>query len=483
MRSSQFMLGNTPVNYQTSSQAQSELIPEKGRYDNRLTDEMKQKLQRSQFTLGSSKNDFSTDYNLEYYDKSSLNNKSRGNELKAIREKLRGSNYDMGNDKLTYISENAGKYTKPVLNIDELKQTKLQTEENTKNLRSGHFDLGTENVPWNSSNRDQYTPKKINNNRYNSELNDLIRKGNFQKSEENRDFKSETMDSYNKKPLENNRVSDEFRNNLRRNHFDIGDKKANVDMNTVNRVDYKDPRLDKNRSYGAFVLDPNKFRKSQWSINGGNDGNYFNTTYSRTMTPKKLLPQDISNNANLHTHIQIGNDKMTEEDYQSVYNNYFGNKRLLDGNYYINNNDKNLANNIKQFNKKSQIDILKGQGGDYNTTMNEYYKYNPNDAKNAYNPIDLQTRLNLRGTHYQLGDNNEMEKETSNKRDYIAYPPNNIERITSGKRNLESMNMGNNNNIFDAATIYQTDYTKKPLPREDEEIDMYLFNKYTKGNQ
>jgi len=477
------MLGNTPVNYQTSSQAQSELIPEKGRYDNRLTDEMKQKLQRSQFTLGSSKNDFSTDYNLEYYDKSSLNNKSRGNELKAIREKLRGSNYDMGNDKLTYISENAGKYTKPVLNIDELKQTKLQTEENTKNLRSGHFDLGTENVPWNSSNRDQYTPKKINNNRYNSELNDLIRKGNFQKSEENRDFKSETMDSYNKKPLENNRVSDEFRNNLRRNHFDIGDKKANVDINTVNRVDYKDPRLDKNHSYGAFVLDPNKFRKSQWSINGGNDGNYFNTTYSRTMTPKKLLPQDISNNANLHTHIQIGNDKMTEEDYQSVYNNYFGNKRLLDGNYYINNNDKNLANNIKQFNKKSQIDILKGQGGDYNTTMNEYYKYNPNDAKNAYNPIDLQTRLNLRGTHYQLGDNNEMEKETSNKRDYIAYPPNNIERITSGKRNLESMNMGNNNNIFDAATIYQTDYTKKPLPREDEEIDMYLFNKYTKGNQ
>ena len=483
MRSSQFMLGSTPVNYQTSSQAQSELIPEKGRYDNRLTDEMKQKLQRSQFTLGSSKNDFSTDYNLEYYDKSSLNNKSRGNELKAIREKLRGSNYDMGNDKLTYISENAGKYTKPVLNIDELKQTKLQTEENTKNLRSGHFDLGTENVPWNSSNRDQYTPKKINNNRYNSELNDLIRKGNFQKSEENRDFKSETMDSYNKKPLENNRVSDEFRNNLRRNHFDIGDKKANVDMNTVNRVDYKDPRLDKNHSYGAFVLDPNKFRKSQWSINGGNDGNYFNTTYSRAMTPKKLLPQDISNNANLQTHIQIGNDKMTEEDYQSVYNNYFGNKRLLDGNYYINNNDKNLANNIKQFNKKSQIDILKGQGGDYNTTMNEYYKYNPNDAKNAYNPIDLQTRLNLRGTHYQLGDNNEMEKETSNKRDYIAYPPNNIERITSGKRNLESMNMGNNNNIFDAATIYQTDYTKKPLPREDEEIDMYLFNKYTKGNQ
>ena len=476
------MLGNTPVNYQTSSQAQSEMIPIKGRYDNRLTDEMKQKFRKSQFTLGSSKNDFSTDYNLEYYDKSSLNNKSNANELKAIREKLRGSNYDMGNDKLTYISENAGKYTKPVLNYDELKQTKLQTEENTKNLRSGHFDLGNENIPWNTSNRDQFTPKKIDNNRYNSELNNLIRQGNFQKSEENRDFKSETMDSYNKKPLANNRVSDEFRNNLRRNHFDIGDNNFNNDMNTVNKIDFKDPRLDKNHSYGAIVLDPNKFRRSQWSINGGNDGNYFNTTYSRTMTPKKLLPQDLSNNANLKTSIQIGNDKLNQEDYQSVYTDNYGNKHLMDGNYYINNNDKKMADNIRKFNKNSHLELLKGQGN-YNTTMNEDYKYNPNDAKNAYNPMDPQARINLRGTHYQLGDSNEMEKETSNRRDYRAFPLSNMERITSGKRNIESMNMGKGNNIFDATTIYQTDYTKKPLPREDNEIDIYLFNKYEKGNQ
>ena len=476
------MLGTTPVNYQTSSQAQSELIPEKGRYDNRLTDEQKQKLRRSQFTLGTSKNDFSTDYNLEYYDKSSLNNLSNGNELKAIREKLRGSNYDMGNDKLTYISENAGKYTKPELNYEELKQTKLQTEENTRNLRSGHFDLGTENIPWNSSNRAQFTPKKIDNNRYNSELNNLIRQGNIQKPEENRDFKSETMDSYNKKPLTNNRVSDEFRDNLRRNHFDIGNPNSNEDVNTVNRVDYKDPRLDKDHNYGAYVIDPNKLRRSQWGINGGNDGNYFNTTYSRTMTPKKPLPQDLSNNANLRTSIQIGNDKLYQGDYQSNYNDNYGNKQLLDGNYYINNNDKQMANNIKKFNKNSHLELGKGQG-DYNTTMNVDYKYNPNDAKSAYNPMDPQARINLRGTHYQLGDSNEMEKETSNRRDYRAFPIPDMERITSGKRNLESMDRGNLSDVFDAATIYQTDYTKKPLPREDNDIDIYLYNKYTKGNQ
>ena len=429
LRSSQFMLGNTPVNYQTSSQAQSELIPEKGRYDNRLTDEQKQKLQRSQFTFGSSKNDFTTDYNLEYYDKSSLNNKTSADELKLIREKLRGSNYDMGKDKLTYISENAGKYTKPVLNYEELKQAKLQTEENTKNLRSGHFDLGTEKIPWNSTNRAQYTPKKIDNNRYNTELNNLIRLGNFQKPEENRDFKSETRDSYNQKPLTNNRVSDEYRNNLRRNHFDIGDVNSNTEMNTVNKMDYKDPRLDKNHNYGSVNIDPNRFRRSQWSINGGNDGNYFNTTYSRTMTPKKSLPQDLSNNANLRTSIQIGADKSNPEDYQSVYNNNYGNQILMNGDYYINNSDKKMADNIKNFNKNSHLELLKGQGK-YNTTMNEDYKYNPSDAKNAYNPMDPQARINLRGTHYQLGDNEEIEKETSNRRDYRAFPISKFERIS-----------------------------------------------------
>ena len=40
-----------------------------------------------------------------------------------------------------------------------------------------------------------------------------------------------------------------------------------------------------------------------------------------------------------------------------------------------------------------------------------------------------------------------------------------------------------NGNVFDANTIYQTDYTKKPMPKEDENIDLYLYNKYTKANQ
>ena len=477
------MLGNTPVNYQTSAQAQSESIPKDGKYhSNRLTDEVKQRLRRSQFTLGTSKNDFSTGYNLEYYDKSSLNRSGSYNESKAIKEKLRGSDYELGHDKLNYISENAGQFTKPILNYEEIKKTKMQTDQNTKNLRSQHFDFGQEKVPWNSVNREVFTPKKTDNNRYNSQLNELIRKGNFQKPEETRDFTSETMLSYSKKPLVNNSLSQEFKENLRRNHFDIGDNNYKGDVNTVNREDFKDPRLNKDYSYGRQQLDPYRFRRSQWSLAPQNGENYFNTTYSRAMTPKKLSPEDTSNNANLRTSIQIGGDKMDKEDYQSVYDSNFGNKNLMDGNYYINNSDKKIFDNIKRFNKNSHFELLQGKG-DYNTTMNDDYRYNPNDAKSAYSPLNVEARNNLRRTHYQLGVNNEMEKVTSNRRDYIPYPPLKMERITSGKRNYESMGKDPNGNVFDANTIYQTDYTKKPMPKEDENIDLYLYNKYTKANQ
>ena len=259
-------------------------------------------------------------------------------------------------------------------------------------MRSQHFDFGQEKIPWNSINRSVYTPKKIDNNRYaKSELNELIRKGNIEKPEESRDFTSETMLSYNKKPLINNSMSQEYKNNLRRNHFDIGDANYKEEANTVNRVDYKDPRLNDNYTYTKEKLDPNRFRSSQWSLGSEKGENYFNTTYLRTMTPKKLKPEDISNNANLRTSIQIGDNKMNKEDYKSVYVSNYENKNLMNGNYYINNSDKKIFDNIKTFNRKSHIEFLQGQG-DYNTTMNEDYKYNPSQAKGAYNPLNVEAR-------------------------------------------------------------------------------------------
>ncbi len=152
----------------------------------------------------------------------------------------------------------------------------------------------------------------------------------------------------------------------------------------------------------------------------------------------------------------------------------------MDGDYYLNNNDKDLAKNIKNFNKNSHLEIFDGKG-QYDTTTNDHYKYNFDDAKNAYNPLNPQSRINLRSTHYQLGEGGEFEKDTTNRRDYIAYPSMKLERVPSGKRNFD--NVGVAQGIFEGNTIYQTDFTKKPLPvRDDEELEKYLLNKYYKEN-
>ncbi len=473
------MLGDLPVDYKTTSQEQSELIPEKGRYDNRLSPEAKLKLQSSQFILGNSKNDFSTDYGLEYYDKSSFTTRASANELKSIRDKLKGSNYDLGTDKLNYLSENAEQYTKPELDVNEMKKNKMQNDLFTKELRNGHIELGgDEQVPWNTSHRVVYTPKKLQNNRYDNKSCNQFSGINIGNSIEDRDFKSETMMSYNKKPLPNNRLSPDLMTNLRKNHFEIGDNNT-TDMNTVNRIDYKDPRLDKDHNYGAFIVDPNKFRYSNWSLNGGCKDNYYNTTYLRTMTPKKPLPNDGSNNENLKNHIKIGGES-NPEDYKSVYDCNYSNKDLTSGDYYLSNRDKNLANNIKDFNKKSHLEMFGGKG-EYDTTMNDHYRYNIDQAKSAYSPLNPQSMLNLRSTHYQLGEGGEFEKETSNRRDYIPYPGARVERIASGIRNKETMKIGEiNQGVFNGATIYMTDYTKKPMPRDDDELEIYLRNKYLK---
>ena len=150
----------------------------------------------------------------------------------------------------------------------------MQTDENTKNLRSQHFDFGQEKVPWKSINREVFTPKKLDNNRYNSKLNELIRRGNIQKPEENRDFTSETMLSYSKKPLVNNSLSKEYKENLRKNHFDFGDNNFKENANTVNREDFKDPRLNKNYNYEREIDEKYIYRKDYYIMDF--KGNFLN---------------------------------------------------------------------------------------------------------------------------------------------------------------------------------------------------------------
>ena len=69
LRNSHFNLGNTPLNYETSLQAQSASIPKKILFKFDDNKENKIKLQRSNFILGNQKNDFISRYSSEYFNK------------------------------------------------------------------------------------------------------------------------------------------------------------------------------------------------------------------------------------------------------------------------------------------------------------------------------------------------------------------------------------------------------------------------------
>ncbi|MCQ2817354.1 MAG: hypothetical protein MJ252_08830 [archaeon] len=417
-------MGDTKIDYQTSSRDQSKLIPKQGVINNRLSPEEKLKMQSSQFTLGCSPNEYFTNYNTEYYDKLPLQSGQR-NECKDIKNKFLASKYIMGNDK----------------------------------------------VKWDTMNQREYTPKKLENNRY------AARKQNteFKSLKEDRDFRSEAMLSWNEKPLTNNKLSPERISELRGNHFKLsnGDDR---DMNTKYKIDYVDPRLQKvNQNYISCNIDPRKYRESQWSMSGENKVVDFSTTYGRTMTPKKYSPNEGYSNAHLST-IKIGEDKNQPEDYKSAYVGDYGKRNLFDSNYYLHNEDKDMARSIRKNNSNSHLETFKGKG-EYDTTMNHYYKYDEEEAKNARNKLSMEKKMKLKGSNYKLSEGDEFEKETSNKRDYVPYKLNKIERIQSGSRNNDSM--GINQGLFDGQTTYNTEYTKKPLPVSDYEyFENYLKRRY-----
>ena len=109
---------------------------------------------------------------------------------------------------------------------------------------------------------------------------------------------------------------------------------------------------------------------------------------------------------------------------------------------------------------------------DYLTTHDESYKYNPKLAEAGRGKLNSELRNNLMSSHYQIGAGNDMEKMTSNRRDYRGYPgyirnksvqPDNSSNIFKGTKN-----------IFEGETIYMSDFTEKPLPDPDENVPNFL---------
>ena len=125
--------------------------------------------QKSNFSLGEGNGDFSTKYNLDYYDKSG--SIQRNFEGKDIENRMRKDQTILGSDKPELITEHAAEYTKKEIDRG------IYNSRAQSNIQKEHQDLiGSEKNKWDTTYRQKYTPKK-NENDPNQKLN--IQKSNL----------------------------------------------------------------------------------------------------------------------------------------------------------------------------------------------------------------------------------------------------------------------------------------------------------------
>ena len=470
LRNSHFNLGNTPLNYETSLQAQSASIPKKILFKFDDNKENKIKLQRSNFILGNQKNDFISRYSSEYFNKlpfmKDINNKK---ELELISKKLKATHVAPIPTKIQYESETQSKFKKPP--ISEKNSFKIDTS----TLQESHISLGLHSVPWISSSKYFLTPK-INtelNNRYGN-TSQKLRESNitFSSEKDKPNFRTENMDSYTQIPpnFEQNKMDLDLKNNLRKEHFAFGNEDNPNNRISTNHLNFIDPKLYKNYRPINYKnnLDINKYRQSNWTISNGDQRNFFQSSYDLTMTPKKSETKEKKKINTFKSSVVIGGE--TQKDgYVSEYR-----KNYLDGKLGLNlknlSQDKKLLDTINNI-KKSHFNLGESKN-DYFTTMKNAYIYDPVLAKEGRGKLNDVVKNNLRSSHYELGMGNEREKFTSNRRDYISYP--NFRPDKKIEKNKESSVFHMDRNVFEGESIYMSDYIEKPLPKPDDNLPDFI---------
>ena len=475
LRNSHFLLGNSPMDYQTSSEAQSETIPKIIRYntDGNLEDN-KTRLQRSHFVLGNQNNDYITKYSSEFYNKIPYLNNNNKNELNYISNKLKETHISPLSDEINYESETQAKYRKPNISLSDLENKRNELKINTFALQESHLSLGKQEVPWITSNRYYLTPKKnIENKRYISTERLQQSHINFSNgADDDRNFKSENMESYAEKPLNfsNNNIFLNLKNNLRREHFNFGNEDNPNNRISSNKIDYQDPKFNKDYIGKLFKnkIDPRKYRRSNWTISNGDNRDFFKSTYNHMMTPKK---PEINKKKEVNTFkssIKIGGN-MEPNDFQSEYKHKYNDNKLKINLKNLE-EDQKLMETIANI-RRSHFDFGDNKN-DYNTTTGKTYKYDPKLAKEGRGELNKKLKNNLMNSHYELGMGNDMEKMTSNRRDFRSYQGYKSNKKVEADNTSHIFNT--NRNVFDGETIYMSDYTEKPLPCPDDNFPNYL---------
>ena len=416
---------------------QNKSVVDNPRIPSMLDQEAKKDLRSSHFNFGNNRPNFETTFKSEFYDKSNLLDKEK-KDLENIGKSLRAHNYNFGDDKLDYISENKFRFSKPVINPEERLQNKISNEL----LQKTNHNFGNDKEPWNSTNERAFTPKYI---PEEDKKNINLVKTNFILGDTKPDYNTINSQTYKSFPSQFVPVDKNLLVDLQSHHYKLGNNSE--PLITQNKVDYQDPNLFGNNFNPT--IDNVSLRKTNWKLGDALPNEIYNTTYNLVHTPKKveILPKSILRNGGLN----LLNSNNIPLDYLTDYrDNFIPKKKDLDS-------QKEMNNLMKQI-RKSHFNFGESKP-DYSTSSRVAYKFDPEEAKKAHNKLNNELIKDLRATHYKLGYSNDIGISTQ-KKDFIPYGI-----INEGRK--DKMQEGNiiisGSDPFKGITIYQSDYTKKEL--------------------
>ena len=420
---------------------QNKSVEENPRIPSTLDQAAKNDLRSTHFNLGNSVPNYETTFKSEFYDKSNIPTKEK-KDFDKMGKALRAHNYEFGDDKLDYISENKFRFSKPIINPEERKQNKISNEL----LQKTNHNFGNDKEPWNSTNERAFTPKYI----PEEDKNNInLVKTNFILGDSKPDYNTINTQTYRNFPCQFVPVDKNLLVDLQSHHYKLGN---NSDpLITQNKVDFQDPS-----TYGNNfnpTLDNVSLRRTNWKLGDALPSEIYNTTYNSIHTPKKaeILPKNVLRNSGLN----LLNSNNIPLDYLTDYrDNFIQKKKDLDS-------QKEMNNLMKQI-RKSHFNFGESKP-DYSTSSRAAFKFDPEEAKKAHNKLGNDLIKDLRATHYKLGYSNDIGLSTQ-KKDFIPYEIN-----YEGRK--DKMKEGNinfiGNDTFKGITIYQSDYTKKEIQNNE----------------
>lgn len=209
-------------------------------------------------------------------------------------------------------------------------------------------------------------------------------------------------------------------------------------------------------------MDPTFLKSNHWNIGEENKNGpgHFDTTYNLTMQPKYVPASEREQSKCFATSINLKGDGAVNYDTEHS-SNYIPKKKEFDQ------RDKDHIDKVVSDIKNSHF-IFGECPSDFQTINGNAYKFDPNKAREARGNLDKALLNDLRATHYKLGYQ-QFDGTTTQKSDFIPLDMN-FKATDDPNLRKSHFNFGDEKSTIhqDDKTIYQTDYVKKPLPKEED---------------